>query len=46
MQSLQDLNVIILAAGKGKRMISSTPKVLHKILDKPMIYYIINEVKN
>jgi bifunctional UDP-N-acetylglucosamine pyrophosphorylase/glucosamine-1-phosphate N-acetyltransferase len=45
MQSLQDLNVIILAAGKGKRMISSTPKVLHKILDKPMIYYIINEVK-
>jgi len=40
---LKDLNVIILAAGKGKRMHSSIPKVLHNIIDKPMIYYVMSE---
>lgn len=32
---------IILAGGLGKRMNSTLPKVLHKIGDKPMIYYVI-----
>ncbi len=33
--------VIILAAGKGTRFKSEFPKVLHKILGKPMLWYII-----
>jgi bifunctional UDP-N-acetylglucosamine pyrophosphorylase / glucosamine-1-phosphate N-acetyltransferase len=35
---------IILAAGRGTRMISDTPKVLHKILGKPMISYVTGAV--
>jgi len=35
--------IIILAAGKGTRMKSSTPKVLHTLCNKPMIEYIIEE---
>jgi bifunctional UDP-N-acetylglucosamine pyrophosphorylase / glucosamine-1-phosphate N-acetyltransferase len=38
------LSVIILAAGKGKRMKSSVPKVLHKICGQPVIYYILQQV--
>jgi len=37
--------VIILAAGKGERMKSSTPKVLHKICGRPMIEYVLDLVK-
>ena len=35
--------IVILAAGKGTRMKSNTAKVLHKICEKPMIEYIIEE---
>ena len=35
---------IILAAGKGTRMKSETPKVLHTIFDKPLLGYIIDAV--
>jgi len=38
------LSVIILAAGKGTRMKSSLPKVLHKIAHKPMVEHIIDKV--
>jgi bifunctional UDP-N-acetylglucosamine pyrophosphorylase/glucosamine-1-phosphate N-acetyltransferase len=38
------LSVIILAAGKGTRMKSSLPKVLHKIAHKPMVEHIIDNV--
>lgn len=37
-------NAIILAAGKGTRMKSKYPKVLHKILDKPMIMHVIDNL--
>ncbi|QWR78551.1 bifunctional UDP-N-acetylglucosamine diphosphorylase/glucosamine-1-phosphate N-acetyltransferase GlmU [Candidatus Magnetomonas plexicatena] len=33
---------VILAAGLGKRMNSSLPKVLHKILSKPMVCYALD----
>lgn len=38
--------VIILSAGKGTRMNSNLPKVLHPILGKPMIYYVVNAALN
>ena len=36
------LATIILAAGKGSRMQSSTPKVLHLVGEKPMIQHVID----
>lgn len=37
------LSIVILAAGKGTRMKSNTPKVLHKICGREMLYYSIKE---
>lgn len=34
------MNIVILAAGLGKRMKSKTPKVLHPILGRPLIRYV------
>ncbi len=39
------LAAVILAAGKGKRMRSSLPKVLHPLLGKPMIHYVLDFAK-
>ncbi len=39
------LDVIILAAGHGKRMHSTLPKVLHTLADKPLLQYIVETVK-
>ncbi|MDA3847602.1 MAG: bifunctional UDP-N-acetylglucosamine diphosphorylase/glucosamine-1-phosphate N-acetyltransferase GlmU [Vallitaleaceae bacterium] len=36
------LKVVILAAGAGTRMKSKIPKVLHKIIDKSMLDYVID----
>lgn len=36
--------VLILAAGKGTRMRSDTPKVMHKILEEPILYYLLAAV--
>ena len=36
------LNVVILAAGQGKRMRSDLPKVLHPIAGKPMLAHVID----
>ena len=39
-------SVVVLAAGKGTRMKSSLPKVLHKVAGVPMVQRIINTVKS
>jgi bifunctional UDP-N-acetylglucosamine pyrophosphorylase/glucosamine-1-phosphate N-acetyltransferase len=39
------LSVVILAAGKGTRMRSSLPKVLHPIAHKPMVGHVIDAAK-
>lgn len=36
------ISVAILAAGFGTRMKSATPKVLHKVCGKPMLFYVID----
>lgn len=36
---------VILAAGKGKRMKSDLPKVLHKLGGKPMVEYVVETAK-
>lgn len=36
-----NLQIIILAAGQGKRMYSNTPKVLHPIAGKPMLTRVV-----
>ena len=41
-----NLQVVILAAGKGTRMRSSIPKVLHKIADKPLVEHVICTAKS
>ena len=40
------LKSIILAAGKGTRMKSDTPKVLHEIFGKTLVGYVIEAVNN
>ncbi len=35
---------VVLAAGQGTRMKSALPKVLHPVLGKPMILYILDEI--
>lgn len=37
----KDTAVIILAAGEGKRMKSDCPKVIHDLMDKPMVNYVV-----
>jgi len=43
---MTEIKSIILAAGKGTRMKSDIPKVLHKIFEKPLLGYVLDNVKN
>lgn len=42
---MEELKAVILAAGKGTRMESDKPKVVHTIEHKPMVEYVIDAVK-
>ncbi|NCC14848.1 MAG: bifunctional UDP-N-acetylglucosamine diphosphorylase/glucosamine-1-phosphate N-acetyltransferase GlmU [Clostridia bacterium] len=42
---MENLKAVILAAGEGTRMKSKKPKVLHEILNKTMIDYVIDTAK-
>jgi len=41
----RSLTAVILAAGKGKRLKSSTPKVLHPICGKPALWHVLNAAR-
>lgn len=45
MENIERLAVIILAAGKGKRMKSPIPKVLHILADRPLLGHVITLAK-
>ncbi len=45
-EKLISTTAILLAAGQGTRMKSSHPKVLHQILGRPMIAYLIDTLKS
>ncbi len=45
MASTSRMGVIILAAGQGKRMHSSLPKVLHEIGGEPMLFQILHRIR-
>lgn len=40
--TIKALSAVILAAGKGTRMYSDLPKVLHTIAGKPMVKHVID----
>ena len=41
-QFMNSFKVIVLAAGRGTRMRSGTPKVLHKVCGKPVLDYVLD----
>ena len=43
-EGFDSLGAVILAAGKGTRMYSDTPKVLQRILEEPMLRYVYDAV--
>ncbi|MFZ2088912.1 MAG: NTP transferase domain-containing protein, partial [Desulfobaccales bacterium] len=46
MEPILSTTAVLLAAGQGTRMKSSHPKVLHQILGRPMITYLIDALKS
>jgi bifunctional UDP-N-acetylglucosamine pyrophosphorylase / glucosamine-1-phosphate N-acetyltransferase len=42
---MQDLGVIILAAGQGTRMKSSVPKVLHQVCGKALLFHVLKAAR-
>ncbi|MCR4962686.1 MAG: bifunctional UDP-N-acetylglucosamine diphosphorylase/glucosamine-1-phosphate N-acetyltransferase GlmU [Firmicutes bacterium] len=42
---MKEMAAIVLAAGKGTRMVSAKPKVLHELLGKPMIDYVLQALR-
>ena len=42
MSGRSDLHVVVLAAGIGKRMRSSLPKVLHPLAGRPLLEHVVS----
>tara|TARA_E500000178_G_scaffold356680_1_gene437071 strand:+ start:9834 stop:11135 length:1302 start_codon:yes stop_codon:yes gene_type:complete len=42
---LKTLSIIILAAGKGERMKSLKPKVLHEVANYPILFHVLSSIK-
>ncbi|MFO7858193.1 MAG: bifunctional UDP-N-acetylglucosamine diphosphorylase/glucosamine-1-phosphate N-acetyltransferase GlmU [Ectothiorhodospiraceae bacterium] len=42
MAEFRPLHVVVLAAGQGKRMVSDTPKVLHRVAGRPMLQHVLD----
>jgi len=42
---MKEMKAIVLAAGRGTRMRSDVPKVLHEILGKPIISHILDSIR-
>lgn len=40
------VRAIVLAAGKGTRMKSATPKVLHELCGRPMLWYVLRALRD
>jgi len=45
MKRKNNVKAVILAAGKGVRMKSKTAKVLHRILGKPILLYVVDAIR-
>ncbi|WP_245579328.1 bifunctional UDP-N-acetylglucosamine diphosphorylase/glucosamine-1-phosphate N-acetyltransferase GlmU [Chitinilyticum aquatile] len=45
LRTIMTLDVVILAAGKGTRMYSTLPKVLHRIAGKPLLGHVIDTAR-
>ena len=43
---MKDTYAVVLAAGKGTRMGSDRPKVLHELAGKPMLFYTLEKLNN
>jgi bifunctional UDP-N-acetylglucosamine pyrophosphorylase/glucosamine-1-phosphate N-acetyltransferase len=43
---MKDVAAVILAAGKGERMRSDLPKVMHQVAGKPMVFYPVAACKD
>lgn len=43
---MSKLKAVILAAGKGTRMNSDLPKVIHRCMEQPMVHYVIKAAKD
>ncbi len=41
----EQLTVLVMAAGKGTRMHSSLPKVLHPVCGKPMVHWVVDAAR-
>lgn len=46
MRGSKKISAVVLAAGKGVRMGSTLPKVLHPLWKKPLIFYILDELSS
>lgn len=42
----RSIGILVLAAGKGTRMKSDSPKVMQPIMEKPMLYYVLKSLSS